>query len=93
VHVRTLSPDERRERGIQLASLVRDRIDLVDAHKEAAAEHRERLKGLDKRIASLSFDVQNGFEIVTGQQELFVEVREAVDVYPSLAVEHAEAVG
>lgn len=75
---RELTPDERRERGIKLARLIRDRDRLAAEHAEANRSHREETKGLTKEIEALSREVESGFVVEDAQQMLFRDALSAL---------------
>lgn len=68
---RELTPEERRERGIKLARLCREKERRQAEHAEENRTFRDEIKSLTKEIETLSRDVESGFTTLEPQPDLF----------------------
>jgi len=57
-----LSDEERMERGVRLANLIREEILMTQEHKDRRDAMKEEREGLEEQIAALSQVVRSGQE-------------------------------
>lgn len=74
--VRMLTPSERRDRGIRLARVLRERERRKAEHAEENRTYRDEIKSLSKEIETLSREVEDGYVVEDAQSALFAAPEE-----------------